>query len=237
MCYCPTPTLHLNLALTGDGAFLLSPPKTYSVWFISILNYGDTENVLINHLLLVIPMSYLCHYTNLCLNHINMHTHTHIYMCVCLCIMYIYIYIYIYIYYIKPEKIVKLCLEKCWSAIVHLINLNSSWGQHVFFFFKEGAISTLPALWKQGCSLCVTFLCEVKDVPFDKSLRDRYQLWREDCRISYRLHTWPFKTASYRLSISVIWFWWGCRSIQFHTWASKEIFKAVFLNTSCSVLL
>ncbi len=27
MCYCPTPTLHLNLALTGDCAFLLSPPK------------------------------------------------------------------------------------------------------------------------------------------------------------------------------------------------------------------
>ncbi len=27
MCYCPTPTLHLNLALTGDGAFLLSPQK------------------------------------------------------------------------------------------------------------------------------------------------------------------------------------------------------------------
>ncbi len=27
MCYCPTPTLHLNLALTGDGAFLFSPQK------------------------------------------------------------------------------------------------------------------------------------------------------------------------------------------------------------------
>ncbi len=48
--------LHLNLALTGDGAFLLSLKKTHSVWFISILNYGDTENVLINHLLLVIPV-------------------------------------------------------------------------------------------------------------------------------------------------------------------------------------
>ncbi len=79
MCYCPTPTLHLNLALTGDGAFLLSPQKTYSVWFISILNYGDTENVLINHLLLVIPMSYPCHYTNLCPHkpHKHAHTHTH----------------------------------------------------------------------------------------------------------------------------------------------------------------
>ncbi len=79
MCYCPTPTLHLNLALTGDGAFLLSPQKTYSAWFISILNYGDTENVLINHLLLVIPMSYLCHYTNVCPHkpHKHAHTHTH----------------------------------------------------------------------------------------------------------------------------------------------------------------
>ncbi len=79
MCYCPTPTLHLNLALTGDGAFQLSPQKTHSVWFISILNYGDTENVLINHLLLVIPMSYPCHYTNLCPHkpHKHAHTHTH----------------------------------------------------------------------------------------------------------------------------------------------------------------
>ncbi len=79
MCYCPTPTLHLNLALTGDGAFQLSPQKTHSEWFISILNYGDTENVLINHLLLVIPMSNLCHYTNLCPHkpHKHAHTHTH----------------------------------------------------------------------------------------------------------------------------------------------------------------
>ncbi len=88
MCYCPTPTLHLNLALTGDGAFLFSPQKTYSVWFISVLNYGDTENVLINHLLLVIPMSYPSHYTNLCPHkphkhahtdtHARAHTHTHL---------------------------------------------------------------------------------------------------------------------------------------------------------------
>ncbi len=81
MCYCPTPTLHLNLALTGDGAFLFSLKKTHSVWFISVLNYGDTENVLINHLLLVIPMSYPCHYTNLCphkpYKHAPTHTHTH----------------------------------------------------------------------------------------------------------------------------------------------------------------
>ncbi len=79
MCYCPTPTLRLNLALTGDGAFLFSLKKTHSVWFISVLNYGDTENVLINHLLLVIPMSYPCYYTNLCPHkpHKHAHTHTH----------------------------------------------------------------------------------------------------------------------------------------------------------------
>ncbi len=41
MCYCPTPTLHLNLALTGDCAFLLSPQKTHSVWFIRVLKNGD----------------------------------------------------------------------------------------------------------------------------------------------------------------------------------------------------
>ncbi len=58
------------------------PPKkkTHTVWFISILNYGDTENVLINHLRLVIPMSYPCHYTNLCPHkpHKHAHTHTHV---------------------------------------------------------------------------------------------------------------------------------------------------------------
>ncbi len=83
MCYCPTPTLHLNLALTGDGAFLFSLKKTHSVWFISVLNYGDTENVLINPLLLVIPVSYPCHYTNLCPHkpHKHAHTHTHTYVC------------------------------------------------------------------------------------------------------------------------------------------------------------
>ncbi len=59
--------------------FYFPPQKTHPVWFIRILNYGDTENVLINHLLLVIPMSYPCHYTNLCLHkpHKHAHTHTH----------------------------------------------------------------------------------------------------------------------------------------------------------------
>ncbi len=58
MCYFPTPTLHLNLALTGDGVFLLSPQKMYSVSFTNVLNYGDTENVLINSCnTYVIPVS------------------------------------------------------------------------------------------------------------------------------------------------------------------------------------
>ncbi len=57
-------------------AFLLSQ-KTNSVWFISLLNYGDTEIVLINHLLLVIPMSCLWHYTNLCPHKPHKHAHTH----------------------------------------------------------------------------------------------------------------------------------------------------------------
>ncbi len=41
MWYCPTPTLYLNLALTGDCAFQLSPKKPHSVWFISVLKSGD----------------------------------------------------------------------------------------------------------------------------------------------------------------------------------------------------
>ncbi len=79
MCYCPTPTLHLNLALTGDGAFIFSPQKNSLCMIYKRLNYGDTENVLINHLLLVILMSYPCHYTNLCPHkpHKHAHTHTH----------------------------------------------------------------------------------------------------------------------------------------------------------------
>ncbi len=72
MCYCPTPTLHLNLALTGDGAFLLSLKKTHSVWFISVLNYGDTENVLINHILLVIRYTHVIIQICVLINHINM---------------------------------------------------------------------------------------------------------------------------------------------------------------------
>ncbi len=68
--------------------FYFPHKKTHSVWFISVLNYGDTENVLINHLLFVIPMSYPCHYTHLCphkpykhFTHTQMYSHTRIPQC------------------------------------------------------------------------------------------------------------------------------------------------------------
>ncbi len=56
----------------------LSPHRRQfkSVWFISVLNYGDTENVFINLLLFVIPVSYPCHYTNLCPHKPHKHAHT-----------------------------------------------------------------------------------------------------------------------------------------------------------------
>ncbi len=74
----PTPKLSPH-----KSAFVFSTQKTHSVWFISFLNYGNTENVAMNHLLLVIPMSYTCHYTNLCPHkphkcaHTRTQTHTH----------------------------------------------------------------------------------------------------------------------------------------------------------------
>ncbi len=67
----PTPKLSPHISTLTQ--------KIHSVWFIRVLNYGDTENVVINHLLLVIPMSYPCHYTILCPHkpHKHAHTHTH----------------------------------------------------------------------------------------------------------------------------------------------------------------
>ncbi len=60
----PTPKLSPH----RDGAFLLSPQKTHTVWFISILNYGDTENVLTQS-----P-----HHTRTPTHHTHTHTpHTH----------------------------------------------------------------------------------------------------------------------------------------------------------------
>uniref|UniRef100_A0A9J8AFB6 Uncharacterized protein n=1 Tax=Cyprinus carpio carpio TaxID=630221 RepID=A0A9J8AFB6_CYPCA len=52
--------------------------KTHSVWFISVLKNGDMGYVLISHPLLVIPVSYPCHYTKLCPDMSQKHTHTYI---------------------------------------------------------------------------------------------------------------------------------------------------------------
>ncbi len=80
MCYCPTPkhSPHRRLCISTPPPppKKKKPKKIHSVWFISILNYGDIENVLINHLILVIPVI-PCHYTNLCPHKPHKHTHTH----------------------------------------------------------------------------------------------------------------------------------------------------------------
>ncbi len=90
----PTPKLSPHRRLVH----FYFPSKKLTLYDLqAVLNYGDTENVLINHLLLVIPMLYPCHYTNLCPHkphkhaHTHTHTHTHIYT-------YIYIYIYTHTY-------------------------------------------------------------------------------------------------------------------------------------------
>ncbi len=65
MCYFPTPTLHLNLALTGDCTFLHSPKK---------LTLYDLEAFW----KVTFTLSYLCHYTYSC-SHLSQtcaHTHT-----------------------------------------------------------------------------------------------------------------------------------------------------------------
>ncbi len=119
--------LHLNLALTGDCAFLLSPRKTHSVWFISVLNYGDTENVLINHLPIVIPVSYPCHYTNLCPHKPHKHTHTHT--------------------HIHTNHIVSLEVERTW----YNINCFHIWSEAIFSQFsyqwEEAAATGQDRLW------------------------------------------------------------------------------------------
>ncbi len=129
MCYCPTPTLHLNLALTGDGAFLFSPQKTHSVWFISVLNYGDTENVLINHVLLVRPMSYPCHYTTLCPHKphthtiyiYNLHTHTRLFV---LCEFFMLnFFISIFIYPLKDWTFYSQSLYKLQKSFDYYLSL------------------------------------------------------------------------------------------------------------------
>ncbi len=75
MCYCPTPTLYLNLALTGDCAFQLSPKKPHSVWFISVLKSGDMGQCPekspspCNTCVIIQIYVLICHK--------NAHTHTH----------------------------------------------------------------------------------------------------------------------------------------------------------------
>ncbi len=60
--------------------------KHHLVCFLSLLNYGDIGSVLIKHLQIVIPLSYPCHYTNLCPHkpHKPAHTHTHTHTHTCL---------------------------------------------------------------------------------------------------------------------------------------------------------
>ncbi len=75
----PTPKLSPHRRLCA----FLDFKKTPFSMFLSLLNYGDIGSVLINHLHIVIPLSYPCYYTNLCphkpLNrpHTPPHTHTH----------------------------------------------------------------------------------------------------------------------------------------------------------------
>ncbi len=71
----PKPTPYRKLS-----ADLLSQ-KTHSVWFISIWKMGTWGNVLINHLLFVIPVIPVSLYTFMSSyvtnTHTNTHTHTH----------------------------------------------------------------------------------------------------------------------------------------------------------------
>ncbi len=74
MCYCPTPKLspHRRLSISTFSK-KLTLYDLEAFW-----KMGTWGNVLISHLLLVIPMSYLCHYTNWCpyLSQKWAHTHT-----------------------------------------------------------------------------------------------------------------------------------------------------------------
>ncbi len=76
----PTPTLHLNLPLTGNFVHFTSQ-KTHSVWFISLLKYGDTGKC--PHKspspcnTYVIPMSLYKFVSHTSQKHAHTHTHTH----------------------------------------------------------------------------------------------------------------------------------------------------------------
>ncbi len=152
MCYCPTPTLYLNLALTGDCAFQLSPKKPHSVWFISVLKSGNMGqcpekspspcNTCVIPVSLYKSMSWFVTKTR---THTHTHTHTHIYIHIFpyIYIHYIYIYIYIYthththiwmndafiyIYIYTHTHIHTLCVRVCVCVYVCLCVFNFFWG-------------------------------------------------------------------------------------------------------------
>ncbi len=149
MCYCPTPTLYLNLALTGDCAFQLSPKKPHSVWFISVLKSGDMGqcpekspspcNTCVIPVSLYKSMSWfvtktrtLIHtYTHTYIHtHIHTHTHAYIHTHIHACNTYTHTYMYTYIHihthththiYFLSDYII----FKTWHFFNYLTSLNS----------------------------------------------------------------------------------------------------------------
>ncbi len=81
--YRPTPKLQRSPQRRLPPPPPPPPLPKHSVWFICVLNYGDTKNILINQLLLVITIIPMSLYKFVSSNHINMHslslslTHTH----------------------------------------------------------------------------------------------------------------------------------------------------------------
>ncbi len=79
MCYHPTPKLSLHRRL----CIYTFSKKPHSVWFISVLKSGDMGNVLISHLLLVIPVipvslyKFMSSFVTKMHAHTHTHTHTH----------------------------------------------------------------------------------------------------------------------------------------------------------------
>ncbi len=69
--------LHLNLSLQETLCIFTFSKNSFCMIYKPFEIWGHWVNVLISHLLLVIPMSYPCHYTNLCPHVTNTHTHTH----------------------------------------------------------------------------------------------------------------------------------------------------------------
>ncbi len=73
--YRPTTTLHLPL--TGNFVHFYFLKKTHSVWFISLLNYGDTEIVLLKSPSPCNTYAIPYNYTNLCPHKPHKHAQTH----------------------------------------------------------------------------------------------------------------------------------------------------------------